>query len=421
MRVLLNLAVWLAAGIVVAAIGQDVFRCSVVNSAAIVVMRTVSPQGQRLPSPPWPSDALWERMAGDRHWAWEGRRALARGDLEAAAASFEQALRGVPDHPVVGILLGDVYERMGRHAEALAAWAQAGDFPRLIAAAKEALRAKRWEDGLAALNAASALRPGDTQVVAGWVAFHRARGDSEAAADVLRQAIAGHPDDAASMDWRLQLGSILEGQGRWAEAIGLYRDVVRHAPAHVGAHVRLGLALYSGEHQVAEALAEMDRAELLAPGSSEPPMRKSQILRAERRYPEALAQAQRAAELEPDSIWPLVAQAQILQDTGQPSSAITLLLRAIEAHPEQAHLYYILAYAYRQNGEKDKALAAAERAVALDASNMGYHVPAAHMREGVGDIPGAIAAYESILALAPDNQDARQALARLRAAKESKP
>jgi len=421
MRLLLNLAVWLAAGIVVAAIGQDVFGCSVVNSAAIVVMRTVSPQGQRLPAPPWPSDALWERMAGNRRWAWEGRRALARGDLGAAAASFEQAARSTPDHSVVGILLGDVYERMGRHADALAAWAQAGAFPRLIAVVEEALRAKRWEDGLAALNAASALHPGDAQVVAGWVAFYRARGDSEGAADVLRQAIAAHPDDAASMGCRLQLGSILEGQGRWAEAIALYRDVIRHAPAHVGAHVSLGLALYNGEHQLAEALAEMDRAELLAPGSSEPPMKKSQILRAERRYTEALAQAQRAAELEPDSIWPQVAQAQILRDMGQPSPAIALLLRTIEAHPEQAHPYYILAYAYRQNGEKEKALAAAERAVALDASNMGYRVTAARMREGMGDMPGAITAYESILALAPDNQDARQALARLRAAKENKP
>ena len=396
------------------ALSQSIFSSLAANSAALVVAGAVSPGARSWPPPYWPPDAIWGRGSEGRRWEWEGRRALTEENLEAAIFALEQALRHDPHQPILRCLLGDAYDKAGRHADALTEWVQVGASFRLLGAGEAATQAERWDDGVAALSAAWDLSPANWKVVAAWTELYRAKGDDKGMEDVLRRAIAVDPEGPYSPERRLELAGILQRQGRWADAIAIYHDAITHAPTSVRARVKLGLALYTGEGRLAEALAEMDRALALAPDSAEPYVGKSQIYRAERRYEEALALAQRAAELAPSSIWPVVEQTNSLMGMGRASEAVSLLREAIETHPERAHLYYVLAYAYQQNGEREKAVVAAEQAVALDGDNVGFRLTAARMCEGASDVPGAIDAYTSVLALAPDNEQASEALQRLR-------
>jgi tetratricopeptide (TPR) repeat protein len=397
-----------------------VFPSLVANGAALVVARIALPGAQGRVPVCWPCTTIASRWANGKHWEWEGRRALAGQDFEAAAFLFEQALQYDPDQALLHCLLGDAYDGAGRRVDARAEWVRAGAFSRLLEAGQEAAQTGRWDDGVAALSAAWDLCPADWRVVTAWIGLYRAKSDAEGMAAVLHHVIAVAPDNPFSQEWRLQLGDILEKQGRWVDAIGVYRDAVSQAPTDAHALVRLGQALYQGGHR-AEALLEIDQALALAPDLPDAYLAKRLIYRAEGQYAEALAMAQRAAELDPTSPWPLAAQAEGLMDVGQVSAAISLLGKVIESHPEEAHLYYLLAYAYRGNGEMEKAVVAAEQAAVVNGPNgLAYRLTVARMREEGGDVSGAIKTYLSILALAPANQEARQALFRLQDRQETR-
>jgi len=344
-----------------------------------------------------------------------GRLLMARGEYQAAGQILKEGLEVDPADRLKRAFLAETYDRLGQPEKALAEWLQVGAFSQLLARGRQAAEARRWDEANRFMEAAWELNPAEASVVDAMVRLYEEQGDLSQAAAVLRRALAvGTRSATVARGWHIWLGQILEKSGRWQEAEAVYRDAIAAFPDSYQAHIGLGRSLYRGEHRLAEALEEIDRAIALAPGNDEPYMAQGEIYRAEKRYDEALESYTRAAELAPNEYWPLSGQAAVLMDMGDAPAAIQPLEEATARFPAEPHLYYLLAYAYQKAGKTELAVAAAKRSVALDtANNVGLRITLARMYEADGRTEDAIAEYQAILAVNPTQRDALEGLARL--------
>jgi tetratricopeptide (TPR) repeat protein len=100
--------------------------------------------------------------------------------------------------------------------------------------------AGRQREACAAFAAAGDLNPGLIEVNLGWGNSLAALGEWEQAIGRLEQAIALAPQNVHAHALLLNTrAEAMEAQGRPAEAIALYREVIRHIPDHVSARLRI--------------------------------------------------------------------------------------------------------------------------------------------------------------------------------------
>lgn len=199
-----------------------------------------------------------------------GRLLYTLGALERAERLLRVALERKADFPEAQVALSNIYDARGNLAAAAAALEGA---LRLRPDYTGALRnygmvlgkLARWAEAEAALRSAAAASAADADAIY-WLGNALARQDKlEAASDCYRRAIELRPAFAEA--W-CNLGNVHAGASRLDQAADCYRRALALEPGMLDAHVNLGHALKDmGRTQ--EALASYRNALALNPESSE--------------------------------------------------------------------------------------------------------------------------------------------------------
>lgn len=161
-----------------------------------------------------------------------GMRFLRERQWDAASRYLERVVAADPEH-VARVLLGAAYEKMGRDADAHAAY-------------REALR----------------RRPNDPTAMNGLAYFYAQRGYRlDLAARILHRALELEPDEAAFVD---SLGWVLYQQGNLAGALQQLSRAVRGDPSDAEVRYHYGVALARAGRRDS-ALVELGKAVMRDP------------------------------------------------------------------------------------------------------------------------------------------------------------
>ena len=291
-----------------------------------------------------------------------GRAFQLKGDLPAARAEFEEALRQRKDFAAAQYELSRVYAAERKPA-----------------------------DALQAANAAVALRPSDrhARLLQAWSLA--STGDTTKARAILVELIKESPKDTQA---RLQLGLLSLKLGNYREAIDILEELRREgdptatsslAAAYVGvrqldkAQEVLGEALKESpgsmglRQELAEttalggnyALAVVQFQKLIGedPKSSQLRMRLGEVYQAQNNLKDAIQSYQKAHELAPQDATLSLLYADALVQASRIDEAKTLYLQTVKSHPDNLPALNNAAYFLCDHGDLDEAQKLAERAL----------------------------------------------------------
>ncbi len=293
------------------------------------------------------------------------------GRPEAALECFSKAI-AVPNPPSAsvqadawanrGIALGN----LGRFAEAVAAFESA-----LAIAPNHAFA----RNGRAAAGAALAEQTAETapkpDVAAGLTAA--AAGDFAAALAAFDRAIAANPANAAAIANR---GAALADLGRTAEALAAYSralELTPHgSPEHAIAQAGAGRALVALSRP-AEAIPALEAVRAAGRADSALLHALGGALEAEHRYAEASAAYAEALVLDPALAAAHYGRANALRAMGDPAAALAAIDRALALEPATGRSHNLRGIVLKQLGYREEALAAFDRTIALTPADTNAH------------------------------------------------
>ena len=202
----------------------------------------------------------------------KARLATAAAEWESAAALWQGIAAGNPASFEAWFRLGEAHQRLGdaaaaeRALEKAAALQPPGRTGVQVLLARAATNAREWE--LAAKRWAEVVEasPGSFEANLRLGDAAAKLGRVEEAERALRAAVAAKPDEGSALR---QLGSLLQGQDRWAEAADLWKQFLARSPR--GFEGWLGLATACVElRRDAEAEVALAIARTLRPLNRQP-------------------------------------------------------------------------------------------------------------------------------------------------------
>ena len=222
-------------------------------------------------------------VPGELRWPYLlGHVERARGDLDAARAAFEMALRLAP-YPAARVALSEVELTAGRNAEAEVSAREAtllapGDAGALAALGQALLALGRHAEAAQALEAALAALPAADRLHYPLALAYRALGDEPRARQHLARAGRAGARTADPLLDELETvrtgelvpllrGRRAAGAGDWAAAEREFRRALAAAPESVPARINLAAALVA-RGAVEEARAELEAALRAQPGNA---------------------------------------------------------------------------------------------------------------------------------------------------------
>lgn len=195
-----------------------------------------------------------------------GRAAERRRDWDRARRHYEDGLQAAPEDARLHQALGIVHYSLGDPAAALEALRRAAELDPTLADAFQGiglvyLRRGRPLEAIAALERARDLEEGGAPRT--WELLARAHadaGDTNAAIDAYRKAVAGAPERASLQH---NLATLYEAGGHAKEAERLYRAAIDLDPGQLPArhglgHLLLGQGRYPEAAQAIEQLVALD-------------------------------------------------------------------------------------------------------------------------------------------------------------------
>lgn len=191
-----------------------------------------------------------------------GRIALGRGDAGSAVAYLERSLGLNPAfHAPSYIELAKAYRADGAPQRAIellqeAVGFQPDSFALHFNLGYHLQAAGRHDEALASYERADELVPRYPQLLTNIASIHLARRQPDRALTALREALEAQPDDGRT--WG-NVGMILGGTGRFAEAEQAFRTATELLPDEAPLHFNLGLALMR-QGKNAEAIESLRRA-----------------------------------------------------------------------------------------------------------------------------------------------------------------
>lgn len=378
--------------------------------------------------------------------AGRGRLRLQAGDLEAAVADLEAAVRADPNWAESYVLLSQAYGRLRREVDAAAAAKLAGAAQQLeqlgppdpvfltvidrgvsvrwlVRRGQVAAQAGRAQEAEALFRQAISADPAAPAGYLGLGATLQSRGDLAGAIGQYRQALEQRPEDVEAL---ANLGLALARSGKPDEGRTQLTTALALAPGHLGASLNLSLVLLE-EGDPAGALQTVDRALVWQPAERQLLELRANALTALGRPAEAAATWRSVVEAAAADPQPLVRWATALMQAGDHAQALTVLRRGVSTFPGDTLLQASLAWqlatapdAALRDGEESVSLA--RRLVqAMPGSAQAQDVLATALAE-TGDWAGAVAAAEgAVAALQAEDPAGDQIRARLASFREGRP
>ena len=279
----------------------------------------------------------------------DGLALLDGGDLAAAEAHFDRALRELPEDPEIAGDMGMVRLRQGHHAQALAYFRQA------LRGQPE--QAGKWQALIAAAQFWGLMRE---------VGDARSAGEFRLAEDKLREAMQINPQEVAAV---VALARIRSDQGDIVDAERNFRKALEREPSNRDALSGLiGLLARSGRpDQARQMIAGLNAEQRSALGKDvdaiEAGMLRQQAdeLIAQGRAPEARDLLEQAIRLDADDPWLRFGLARLYAAAGDRVQGLALFEELLARRPDDAAALYALAL-YRSGGDETlEALYALER------------------------------------------------------------
>lgn len=309
---------------------------------------------------------LLGRQAGvPQAWYLLGMAELALGETDAAARSFERALKLDPGMVEAQFNLGYALDRLGRLEASLAAYRRAASQAPQLAEAHNNLgsvlqKLGRHDEALAAYEAAAALRPQAAEYQLNRGNALREMGRPEQAVEAYQAALGRKPDLTEAS---LNLSVALSMLGRHDESAQACERGLAYRPDSYDLHLNLGHALRELRRNEA-AVEAYRRTVALRPDEAEAHKNLGVALKAVPRYEEALACLQRAVDLNPALDSAYNAMASVLADMGRSDESLAIYRRGLEIDPDSLftlHSNLLFALNYRQDVEQPLLLDEARR------------------------------------------------------------
>jgi tetratricopeptide (TPR) repeat protein len=216
------------------------------------------------------------------------------------------------------------------------------------------------------------------------------------------QALALDPNMA---EIHLNLGLLLQTQGKLNEAVAEYEAAVALNPALAEAHSNLGNGLQSQGH-LEPAIAHYEEALKLKPAFVEAWYNLGNALLAQEKLDEAAASYQRALSLNP-----LLAEAHcnlgnVLKGQQKPDEAVAHYQRALELKPGYAEAHYNLANVLSVQGKMREAVAQYELALLFDPQCAKAHNNLGNVFRSIEEPEKAVVHYRQVPDADPEFTDA---------------
>lgn len=274
---------------------------------------------------------------------WRGRalfeRRDAKGNLDAAIAAFEEAIRLDNRFALAHAALG------------------AGFWTKYIDTRSPEWTQKAIDAGTTALR----LDPDRAEVRYTLAVTLAGSGRTEEAIDELHRALALRPnyDDARS-----QLGRVLAAEGRVDDAMAEFQRAIAVRPGYWGHYSSMGASLFLAA-----------------------------------RYPEAIAALQRATDLQPDSALAHQQLGTVYQQVGNKAAALEEYQKALAINPT-GQAYSNVGMLHHQQRDYARAVEAYRQAIALRPNSAATHRNLGDALAKLGQRAAALTAYRQAVGLA---------------------
>ena len=213
---------------------------------------------------------------------------------------------------------------------------------------------------------------------------------------------------------RFNLANALAAQGRSAEAIEQYQRAFELAPDNAEAHSRLG-TVFLGQGRRAEAIDQYQKALETKPDFVEVRYNLANALAAQGRFGEAIEQYEQALRINPRYEQALNNLANALAAQSRFAEAIEQYRKAIALKPDNAEAHNNLGTALSRQGRSAEATEQYQKALEIRPDFAEAHYNLANALAAQGRLAEAIQQYEETLRIRPDFVRAQNALARARA------
>jgi protein O-GlcNAc transferase len=350
-----------------------------------------------------PSAALKKADAAYR----AGQAALARKDLGAAQADFEQVVQLAPQAEQGHSALGAVLVNRGYVTEGIRELERALAIKSTDSTAQMNLAMAYGQIG-ASEKAISLFSKVETEsrlqkyalpsyVLAAYARSLAANRQIGPAITKMRAAIGTDSQNAELHD---ELGSLYAQQKDWGHAQEEFTTAIHLNSNLAAAHLHLGLAMQAqGE---GKAMSEMMEAARLAPQNVTIALELGKALVADGRDEQAIPLFERLLQLEPESIQVSYQLALALQRSNRVQEAITLFKKVVAAEPNNAEAMTNLGMALSQAQQAKDAVPVLQHAISLAPESMTAHQNLAAAYVQLSQFGDAVTELHQALKLAPD-------------------
>ncbi len=197
--------------------------------------------------------------------------------------------------------------------------------------------------------------------------------------------------------------------GQVAEAIRIYRQIVRREPKNAIAYNLLGIACFQ-HGQLNQAAASLQKALALKPDLGGAHYNLGIILQALHRYDDAVGHYQQCLAVNPDDAEALNKLATVFNALNRFDDAAECYRRSITHNPSNVEAHMNLGTALRLVGRPEEAITHYERAIALGPSRADGHMHLGETLQMIGRYRQAARCFEVALSLRPDYSEAHMNL-----------
>jgi tetratricopeptide (TPR) repeat protein len=351
----------------------------------------------------WPAEPMAHLSAGV---AWQHL-----GRASEAESAYRRALDLRPGDPEILWNLGNVLTRAGRYPEAIAAYEDVLQSDPGHARAWRNLGIARERSGQRALAREAYARavdldPDDERAFQLYFQACAGAGDVQVVRDWLLQDLSRRPRSRAAPHFAAMLALL---EGRYADAIPLFEDLLRSRPDSPSLHGNLAIAL-ARTGRPSDALPHAEAARRLDPGSAEAAVNLGLVLADLGRPADAEALYVEALGMDPGCVEAVVNLSKILIGDGRAGEAVRRLEDALAAGARRAELQLQLGLARSQLGDIEGARAAYEEGLRLDPGSVRLQGNLGFLAYGLNDLDTAERHFREALGLDEGYAHARYGL-----------